>query len=98
MTDTIEARPPSRRGILFGAAVTADNPKMPDHNTAHRQVPQSHAAVLSLNDVRVRSRRGKTFIFDELKTGRLRHFKIGRRTLVTERDFEAWLRSYGANL
>lgn len=35
----------------------------------------------------------KTKTFEELKAGRLRGRKIGRRTVITEDDAEAWLRN-----
>jgi len=35
---------------------------------------------------------GRTKVYEELKRGRLRARKIGRRTIVTEDDAEAWLR------
>ncbi len=35
---------------------------------------------------------GRTTVYEELKRGRLRARKIGRRTIVTEDDAEAWLR------
>lgn len=34
---------------------------------------------------------GRTKTFEEIKTGRLRAKKIGRRTIITEDDAEAWL-------
>jgi excisionase family DNA binding protein len=36
---------------------------------------------------------GRTKTYDEIKSGRLRAVKCGKRTLVTEDDAEAWLRS-----
>lgn len=36
---------------------------------------------------------GRTRAFDELKAGRLRGRKIGRRTIITEDDAETWLRN-----
>jgi hypothetical protein len=34
----------------------------------------------------------RTTAYEELKSGRLRGRKIGRRTIITEDDAEAWLR------
>jgi excisionase family DNA binding protein len=36
---------------------------------------------------------GRTKAYEEIKSGRLRAVKCGKRTLVTEDDAEAWLRS-----
>jgi hypothetical protein len=35
---------------------------------------------------------GRTLTYDEIKSGRLRVRKCGRRTLITEDDAENWLR------
>jgi hypothetical protein len=35
---------------------------------------------------------GRTKIYEELKSGRLRGRKIGKRTIITEDDAEEWLR------
>jgi excisionase family DNA binding protein len=35
---------------------------------------------------------GRTRAYEELKFGRLRARKVGRRTVITEDDAEAWLR------
>jgi excisionase family DNA binding protein len=35
---------------------------------------------------------GRTTIYEEIKSGRLRAKKIGRRTVITEDDAEEWLR------
>ncbi|WP_421621779.1 helix-turn-helix domain-containing protein [Alkalilimnicola ehrlichii] len=34
---------------------------------------------------------GRTTLYDEIKQGRLRALKVGRRTLIRHRDAEAWL-------
>jgi len=52
--------------------------------------------ALTVREVQRRSSRGKTAVFAELKTGRLQSFKMGKRRLVMEADFRAWLASYGA--
>jgi excisionase family DNA binding protein len=36
---------------------------------------------------------GRTTAYEELKSGRLRARKIGRRTIITEDDAEDWLRN-----
>ncbi len=35
---------------------------------------------------------GRTKVYEELKSGRLRGRKVGRRTVITEDDAEDWLR------
>ena len=35
---------------------------------------------------------GRTKVYEELKSGRLRGRKVGRRTIVSEDDAEDWLR------
>ena len=52
--------------------------------------------ALTVRDIQQRSRCGKTAIFAELKAGRLRSFKIGKRRLVLEDDFCSWLAAHGA--
>ncbi len=39
---------------------------------------------------------GRTRVFEELKTGRLRAVKSGRRTLIPAAEVEAWLKSLEA--
>jgi hypothetical protein len=36
---------------------------------------------------------GRTKAYEEIKSGRLRGRKVGRRTIITEDDAEDWLRS-----
>ncbi len=36
---------------------------------------------------------GRSLVYEELKAGRLKAFKVGRRALVMVQDAEAWLRS-----
>jgi excisionase family DNA binding protein len=35
---------------------------------------------------------GRTTAYDEIKAGRLRRRKVGKRSLITEDDAEAWLK------
>ena len=37
---------------------------------------------------------GRSLIYEEIRAGRLRTFKIGNRTLIATDDLEAWLASY----
>ncbi len=40
---------------------------------------------------------GRTRLYTEIKEGRLRVVKVGRRTLIRAEDMDAWLGSLGAN-
>jgi excisionase family DNA binding protein len=35
---------------------------------------------------------GRTKVYEELRSGRLRGLKIGKRTIISQDDAEAWLR------
>ncbi len=39
---------------------------------------------------------GQTFIYQQIKDGKLRAVKVGRRTLILRRDAEAWVKSLPA--
>jgi len=39
---------------------------------------------------------GRSKIYEEIKAGRLKTFKIGTRTLITPENLSAWLASYQA--
>jgi excisionase family DNA binding protein len=56
----------------------------------HRRVRQR---AMSLADFSERYGPSRTKTYEEIKCGRLRAVKCGRRTLITEDDAEAWLRS-----
>jgi excisionase family DNA binding protein len=47
--------------------------------------------AFTLSDFCTRYGIGRTKAYDEIAIGRLRAVKVGRRTLVTENDAEAWL-------
>jgi hypothetical protein len=49
--------------------------------------------VMSLAEFCGRYGPGRTKTYEEIKSGRLRAVKCGKRTFVTEDDAEAWLRS-----
>jgi excisionase family DNA binding protein len=48
---------------------------------------------MSLTEFCERYGPSRTKTYEEIKCGRLRAIKCGKRTLVTEDDAEAWLRS-----
>jgi excisionase family DNA binding protein len=37
---------------------------------------------------------GRSFIYEEIRAGRLKAFKIGKRTLIADDDLRAWIASY----
>jgi excisionase family DNA binding protein len=37
---------------------------------------------------------GRTLLYEEIKTGKLKTFKIGKRRLIAASDLEAWLDGY----
>ena len=37
---------------------------------------------------------GRSFIYEEIKAGRLKTFKVGTRTLITAENLSAWLATY----
>jgi excisionase family DNA binding protein len=55
-----------------------------------RPIPQR---AMSIAEFCERYGPGRTKVYEELKSGRLRGRKIGSRTVITEDDAEDWLRS-----
>jgi hypothetical protein len=51
----------------------------------------SQPAVMTVHDFRQWARIGRTRIYEEINSGALRCFKLGRRTLIRRVDAEAWL-------
>jgi excisionase family DNA binding protein len=49
--------------------------------------------VLDINSVCNRSKTGRSFVYDEIRAGRLVARKFGRLTRVLRADFDAWLAS-----
>ena len=56
-----------------------------------QQSPSQRRAI-SIEDFGERYGLGRTKTFEEIRAGRLRARKIGRRTLIAEDDAEEWLR------
>jgi excisionase family DNA binding protein len=48
--------------------------------------------AMSIDDFCQRYGIGRTTAYEEIKQARLRGLKVGRRTVITEDDAEAWLR------
>lgn len=55
--------------------------------------PHARHRAMSVTEFSVRYGIGRTTTYEELKSGRLRARKIGKRTIISEDDAEAWLRS-----
>lgn len=37
---------------------------------------------------------GRSFLYEQIKAGKLRTFKVGSRTLIAAEDLSAWVNSY----
>jgi excisionase family DNA binding protein len=53
--------------------------------------PQRNRLVYSIADITKLVGLGRTFVYQEIKEGRLPVRKAGRRTLVLEAELKAWL-------
>jgi excisionase family DNA binding protein len=53
---------------------------------------RSRQRAMSIAEFCERYGPGRTKAYEELKSGRLRAHKIGKRTIITEDDAEDWLR------
>ena len=62
--------------------------KISDHETKHL----AGQRVLSIREFSDSYGPGRTKAYEEIKSGRLRGRKIGKRTIITEDDAEDWLR------
>jgi excisionase family DNA binding protein len=47
---------------------------------------------MSIDDFCQRYNTGRTKTYEEIKAGRLRALKVGKRTIITDDDAEHWLR------
>lgn len=48
----------------------------------------------SISDLPALTSLGRSFIYEEIKAGRLHTVKAGRRTLVMADDLKSWLKGY----
>ena len=64
-----------------------------DPISGHEQQRRARQRAMSLAEFCDRYGPSRTKTYEEIKSGRLRAVKCGKRTLVTEDDAEAWLRS-----
>jgi hypothetical protein len=58
-----------------------------------KQARGARQRVMSISEFSARYGPGRTTIYEEIKLGRLRARKCGKRTFITEDDAEDWLRS-----
>ena len=64
-----------------------------NHISEREQQRRAPQRAMSLAEFCDRYGPSRTKTYEEIKCGRLRAIKCGKRTLVTEDDAEAWLRS-----
>ena len=53
--------------------------------------PNPQAEGLTILEAKARAGVGRSLIYEEIKSGRLRARKLGRRTLILAADLSAWL-------
>jgi excisionase family DNA binding protein len=58
---------------------------------ARQRATSIQQRAMSIGDFCQRYGIGRTSVYEEIKQGRLRGLKVGRRTIITEDDAEAWL-------
>jgi excisionase family DNA binding protein len=54
---------------------------------------RAHQRATSIAEFCQRYRLGRTKVYEELKSGRLRARKIGKRSIITDDDEEEWLQA-----
>jgi excisionase family DNA binding protein len=57
------------------------------------RAPRAVQRAMSISEFSERYGPGRTTIYEEIKLGRLRARKCGKRTLITEDDAEHWLQA-----
>jgi hypothetical protein len=60
-----------------------------------RPLPDDYA--LDIPEIMERAKVRRSFVFQEIREGRLRSRKAGRRTIVLASDFRDWLRNLPVN-
>ncbi|OCC03259.1 hypothetical protein BA190_20025 [Labrys sp. WJW] len=66
-------------------------------NTDDQTLLSSHALLHRINDIVRMTNVGRTTIYGEIASGRLRIVKLGRATLIRDGDFRAWLDSLSSS-
>ncbi|QEN88586.1 helix-turn-helix domain-containing protein [Labrys sp. KNU-23] len=64
---------------------------------AKERAPAPQALLHRINDVVRMTNVGRTTIYGEIASGRLRIVKLGRATLVRDEDLHAWLDGMSVN-
>jgi len=64
-----------------------------DNSQTEAGTPAAPHAALTVQEAATESRSGTSKIYEELRDGKLKARKFGRRTIILREDFEAWLRS-----
>jgi excisionase family DNA binding protein len=82
-----------RRRKLTAILLSSNRRKMVTMNTPAMARPESTSAKRAFSIAEFCDRYGirRTKTYDEIKAGRLRIVKAGRRSLIKETDAEAWL-------
>ena len=62
-------------------------------NSESEQAARTRQRAMSISEFSERYGPGKTTIYEEIKLGRLRARKCGKRTFITEDDAEGWLQA-----
>lgn len=59
-----------------------------------RAEPKKDKLAYSINDVLQIVSVGRSFLYEEIRAGRLKAFKVGKRRLIADEDLRAWISSY----
>ena len=62
----------------------------------HHPTQSAQRVTYSIAEFAARTGLGRTRVFEELKAGRLRAVKCGRRTLIPAAEVDAWLKALEA--
>jgi excisionase family DNA binding protein len=63
-----------------------------EKNSEAERQPRARQRAMSIVEFAATYGIGRTTAYEELRSGRLRGRKIGKRTIITAEDAEAWLR------
>ena len=79
--------------INFGLGEDADGDLMLKREQNIHSIENSYRLAHSICDVAKITGVGRSLLYEEIKEGRLRIRKLGRRTLIFDSDLRAWLES-----
>ncbi len=60
----------------------------------HTDTIHKYRLAYGINDALAVVPVGRSLLYEEIKAGKLKTFKIGSRTLIAAEDLSAWLNSY----